>query len=310
MRQPLPNAVRANSGGHIAGLPHDAPHPVPDCLTCFPLGQLQSTSRVLLSRARRSLSTPALPYVRVADRSTIEWTEATWNPATGCDKVSPGCAHCYAETFAERWRGVPGHPYEQGFDLRLWPGRLEQPLRWRRPRLVFVNSMSDLFHEDIPTDFIAAVFDVVVRADWHTFQVLTKRPERVAELAPELPWPRNLWMGVSIENRRFVHRADYLRDVPAAVRFISAEPLLGSLEGLDLTGIDWLIAGGESGPRHRPVRVEWLRELRDRCHAEGVAYFFKQWGGYRPKSGGRSLDGREWSQLPSPRSAQPLTSGG
>ncbi|HKP89798.1 MAG TPA: phage Gp37/Gp68 family protein [Thermoleophilaceae bacterium] len=246
----------------------------------------------------------------MADRSTIEWTEATWNPATGCDKVSPGCAHCYAETFAERWRGVPGHPYEQGFDLRLWPGRLEQPLRWRRPRLVFVNSMSDLFHEDIPTDFIAAVFDVVVRADWHTFQVLTKRPERVAELAPELPWPRNLWMGVSIENRRFVHRADYLRDVPAAVRFISAEPLLGSLEGLDLTGIDWLIAGGESGPRHRPVRVEWLRELRDRCHAEGVAYFFKQWGGYRPKSGGRSLDGREWSQLPSPRSAQPLTSGG
>lgn len=237
----------------------------------------------------------------VADRSAIEWTEATWNPVTGCSKVSPGCAHCYAETFAERWRGVPGHPYEQGFDLRLWPSRLDQPLRWSRPRMIFVNSMSDLFHEQIPDDFIADVFDVMVRADHHTFQILTKRQDRLADLAPDLPWPDNVWMGVTIENRRFVHRADCLRTVPAAVRFISAEPLLGPLEGLDLTGIDWLIAGGESGPKHRPVRVEWLRDLRDRCQEEGVAYFFKQWGGQRPKSGGRELDGRTWDEWPAAR---------
>jgi protein gp37 len=236
----------------------------------------------------------------MADRSAIEWTEATWNPVTGCSKVSPGCAHCYAETFAERWRGVLGHPYEQGFDLRLWPERLDVPLRWRRPRVIFVNSMSDLFHEDIPDEYVARVFDVMARADWHVFQVLTKRHERLAALAPELPWPSNVWMGVSIENRRFVHRADFLREVPAAVRFISAEPLLGPLDGLDLDEIDWLIAGGESGPRHRRVRIEWLRELRDRCSGEGVAFFFKQWGGRTPKSGGRLLDGRAWDEMPAP----------
>ena len=248
---------------------------------------------------------------RVSDRSAIEWTEATWNPVTGCSKVSPGCAHCYAETFAERFRGVPGHPYEQGFDLRLWPGRLEQPLRWRRPRMIFVNSMSDLFHEEIPEEFLRAVFDVMVVAEQHTFQVLTKRHERLAELAPILPWPANVWMGVSIENRRFVHRADFLRRVPAAVRFISAEPLLGPLEGLDLAGIDWLISGGESGPRHRPVKAKWLRALRDRCAEEGVAYFFKQWGGMRSKAGGRLLDGRTWDQMPTPqnRSAASLLVG-
>jgi protein gp37 len=209
----------------------------------------------------------------VAENSKIEWTEATWNPVTGCHKVSPGCAHCYAETFAERFRGVPGHPYEQGFDLRLWPERLGVPRRWKRPRLVFVNSMSDLFHEDVPEDFIAEVFAVMEEAGHHRFQVLTKRHERVAELAPRLPWPGNVWMGVSIENRRFVHRADYLRLVPAAVRFISAEPLLGPLDGLDLDGIDWLIAGGESSgaslrhggrperpPRaRRPARAAALR---------------------------------------------------
>jgi len=237
----------------------------------------------------------------MADRSRIEWTEATWNPVTGCSKVSPGCAHCYAETFAERWRGVPGHPYEQGFDLRVWPERLEMPLRWRRPRAVFVNSMSDLFHEDIPAHYVAQVFDVMVRAEQHTFQILTKRQDRLAELASQLPWRRNIWMGVTIENRRFVHRADALREVPAAVRFISAEPLLGPLDGLDLAGIDWLIAGGESGPRHRSIDREWVTDLRDRCQNEGVAFFFKQWGGHRPKSGGRRLDGREWDQMPQPR---------
>jgi protein gp37 len=237
----------------------------------------------------------------VADRSGIEWTEATWNPVTGCHKVSPGCAHCYAETFAERWRGIPGHPYEQGFDLKLWPARLQQPLLWKRPRMIFVNSMSDLFHEEIPEAFIEEVFDVMGRASQHTFQILTKRHERLAELAPLLSWHENVWMGVSIENRRFVHRADALRQVDAAVRFISAEPLLGPLEGLDLEGIDWLIAGGESGPRHRRCDPAWVRELRDRCASEEVAFFFKQWGGRTSKTGGRVLDGRTHDDWPAPR---------
>jgi protein gp37 len=234
----------------------------------------------------------------MSDRSQIQWTDASWNPSTGCDKVSPGCAHCYAETFAERWRGVPDHPYAQGFDLKLWPQRLDIPLRWRRPRLIFVNSMSDLFHERIPDDFIAAVFEVMGRAHWHTFQILTKRENRLAELAPSLDWHPNVWMGVSVENRRFVERADYLREVPAAVRFISAEPLLGPLVRLDLDGIDWLIAGGESGPKHRPVREEWVLELRDRCQDEDVAFFFKQWGGVRSKTGGRLLQGRTYDEMP------------
>jgi protein gp37 len=237
----------------------------------------------------------------MADRSAIEWTEASWNPATGCSKVSPGCAHCYAETFAERWRGIPGHPYEQGFDLKIWRDRLDLPLRWRRPRLIFVNSMSDLFHEEISDEFIADVFDVMGRAHWHTFQVLTKRHERMVGLAPRLDWHPNVWLGVTIENRRFVHRADYLRTVDAHVRFISAEPLLGPLEGLDLAGIDWLIAGGESGAGHRSVREEWLVDLRDRCQDAGTAYFFKQWGGWRPKSGGRVLQGRTWDEMPRSR---------
>jgi len=239
----------------------------------------------------------------MADKSAIEWTEATWNPVTGCSKVSPGCAHCYAETFAERWRGIPGYSYVQVFDLRLWPHRLDQPLRWTRPRTIFVNSMSDLFHEDIPDDFVLEIFRVMGEAHWHVFQILTKRHERLVELAPALDWHSNIWMGVSVENRRFVHRAGYLREVPAAVRFVSAEPLLGPLEGLDLSGIDWLIAGGESGYRHRPVRAEWLRELRDRCLAEGVAFFFKQWGGVRSKTGGRLLDGRTWDEMPAARGA-------
>lgn len=233
--------------------------------------------------------------------SAIEWTESTWNPVTGCSQVSPGCAHCYAKTFAERWRGIPGHPYEQGFDLRLWPDRLDVPLRWLKPRTIFVNSMSDLFHEDIPDAFIGRVFETMNQASWHTFQVLTKREDRLAALAPHLEWAPNIWIGVTIENRRFVQRADVLRDVPAAVRFISAEPLLGPLEGLVLEGIDWLIAGGESGPRHRRVDPKWIRNLRDRCRHEDVAFFFKQWGGPRPKSRGRVLDGREWDELPTPK---------
>lgn len=235
----------------------------------------------------------------MADNSAIEWTEATWNPVTGCDQVSPGCAHCYAKTFAERWRGIPGHPYEQGFDLRLWPERLDQPMKWKRPRMIFVNSMSDLFHEDVPFSFIERVFAVMGEANHHTFQILTKRHERLSQIAPKLNWHPNIWMGVSIENRRFVHRADHLRQVDAAVRFISAEPLLGKLEGLNLEDIDWLIAGGESGPGYRPVKLEWLRYVRDISEEAGVSFFFKQWGGHRPKAGGRELDGRTWDQMPS-----------
>lgn len=235
-----------------------------------------------------------------ADRSAIEWTEATWNPVTGCSKVSPGCAHCYAETMSLRfrWSERPWLPEHAAENVVLHPERLDQPLRWRRPRTVFVNSMSDLFHELVPLDFVREVFEVMVTADHHVFQILTKRHERLAELADELPWPANVWMGVSIENRRWVERADYLRQVPAAVRFISAEPLLGPLDQLDLDGIDWLIAGGESGHQHRPVRPEWIRDLRDRCQAEGVAFFLKQWGGRTPKAGGRLLDGVEWSEMP------------
>lgn len=227
----------------------------------------------------------------MSNATTIEWTRAddgtsgaTWNPVTGCTKVSPGCAHCYAETFAERFRGVPGHPYEQGFDLRLWPERLELPLRWRRPRRIFVNSMSDLFHDDIPAAYVAEVFRVMERAGWHTFQVLTKRHQRLVGMARQLPWPANVWMGVSIENRHFAARADALRQVPAAVRFISAEPLLGPLTGLSLDGIDWLIAGGESGHRARPMHPAWVAELRDQCQAAEVAFFFKQWGAHAPEA--------------------------
>jgi len=241
----------------------------------------------------------------MAASSTIEWTEATWNPVTGCTKVSPGCAHCYAETFAERFRGVPGHPYEMGFDLQLRPERLNQPLSWKRPRLIFVNSMSDLFHEAIPIEFVGAVFDTMERAHWHTFQILTKRSERLAELAPLLPWPENVWMGVSVENQRWTTRIDDLRRVPATVRFLSCEPLLGPLN-LDLCGIHWVIAGGESGPKARHMKPEWARSIRDQCLCAGVPFFFKQWGAYDAHgrrlgkgAAGRVLDGTTWDELPS-----------
>jgi protein gp37 len=236
----------------------------------------------------------------MADRSTIEWTEATWNPVTGCTKVSAGCDNCYAETFAERWRGIPGHPYEQGFDLRFWPDRLDQPRRWRRPRVIFVNSMSDLYHQRVPASYVERVLETIRDTPQHTYQVLTKRPGKMASvmrrLQPDaLP---NLWLGTSIEDDDWVARADHLRDTPAAVRFLSLEPLLGPVPSLDLTGIDWVIVGGESGPRHRPIEQHWVTEIRDRCLDAGVPFFFKQWGGVRPKSGGRELEGRAWDEMP------------
>ena len=231
--------------------------------------------------------------------SAIEWTDASWNPVTGCTQISAGCDHCYAKTFAERFRGVPNHPYEQGFDLRLWPERLELPLHWKKPRRIFVNSMSDLFHSGVPDEFILKVFETMVKADQHVFQVLTKRPQRLARLAPSLPWPANVWAGVSVESNEVAWRADFLRRVPAAVRFISAEPLIGPVDELNLDGIDWVITGGESGAGHRPCDPEWVRDVRDRCTSTGVHYFHKQWGGKTSKSGGRDLDGQIWSDMPS-----------
>ena len=240
----------------------------------------------------------------MADRSKIEWTEATWNPVTGCTQVSPGCANCYAKTFAERFRGVAKHPYEMGFDLTLRPERIEQPLSWRRPRTIFVNSMSDLFHEAVPLSYVNRVFEVMAAAHWHTFQVLTKRSERLRKLAGSLPWPANVWMGVSVENQRWTPRIDDLRAVPAAIRFLSCEPLLSTLD-LDLQDIDWVIAGGESGPGARPMNLEWARSVRDQCLASQTPFFFKQWGMHN-ESGmrqgkhatGRLLDGRTWDAMP------------
>lgn len=252
----------------------------------------------------------------MSDRSHIEWTEATWNPVTGCDKVSPGCAHCYAETFAERFRGVPGHPYENGFDLQLRPERVDLPLTWKKPRLIFVNSMSDLFHPAVPVPFIQAVFATMECAAWHTFQVLTKRPERAAELASQLPWPGNVWMGTSVENQRWASRVDALRLVPAQIRFLSCEPLLGPLE-LDLTGIHWVIVGGESGPKARRMLPEWATGVRDQCVVAGVPFFFKQWGaideaGTRTGKhrAGRMLAGQSWNAMPVRAADPPSRFGG
>lgn len=230
--------------------------------------------------------------------TAIEWTDATWNPVTGCDKVSAGCKHCYAETMARRLKAMRVPAYRDGFAVRLQPDRLEQPLRWRKPRMVFVNSMSDLFHAAVPLDYIRQVFDVMRRAERHTFQVLTKRADRLAELSTALDWPPNVWMGVSVERADFVARIDRLREVPAAVRFLSLEPLLGPLPGLNFDGIGWVIVGGESGPRARPMAREWVVDLRDQCLAAGVPFFFKQWGGPNKKLTGRHLDGRTWDEMP------------
>ena len=214
----------------------------------------------------------------MADGSAIEWTDASWNPVRGCTKVSPGCKNCYAEVFAERFRGTPGHPYEAGFDLRLVPERLSVPLGWRRPRRIFVDSMSDLFQQGVSDDYIARVFEVMVRADWHTYQILTKRSERLRDRAPELPWPEHVWMGVSVERADYVQRIDHLRATPAAVRFLSLEPLLGPLPGLDLSGIDWLILGGESGHAARLCELAWMRDIVAQARQAQVPVFVKQLG--------------------------------
>ncbi len=239
----------------------------------------------------------------MSDHSSIEWTDATWNPIRGCTKISPGCAHCYAETFAERFRGVPGHPYEQGFDLKRIPGKLAEPLRWKRPKMVFVNSMSDLFHEGVPDAYIQAVCQVMERANWHTYQVLTKRSERMRDMlrsslgsAAEAP---HIWWGVSVEDRRHgLPRVDHLREAPAGLRMLSVEPLLEDLGALDLTGIGWVIAGGESGAGARRLEPAWVESLRDLCLTAGVPFFFKQWGGVRKSQAGRTLDGRTHDEKP------------
>ena len=234
----------------------------------------------------------------MGDKSKIEWTDATWNPVTGCTKVSPGCKHCYAETFAERWRGIPGHHYEQGFDLRIWHERLEIPSRWKRPRRIFVNSMSDLFHEGIGWEFISKVFHAMHLADWHTFQVLTKRSTRLADMTEGWEISDNIQIGVSVENDDYAYRIDDLRRVPVKHKFLSLEPLLGPLGMLNLNGIGWVIVGGESGPGARPMDADWVRDIRDQCVAAEVPFFFKQWGGVRKAENGRELDGRTWDEFP------------
>ena len=241
----------------------------------------------------------------MAVTSSIEWTQASWNPITGCSKVSPGCKRCYAERLANRLRRMGNPRYLQGFKVALHPELVNLPLNWRTPRMIFVNSMSDLFHEAVPAAFIRLVFATMEAADWHVFQILTKRADRMVDLRRSLPWPRNVWMGVSIERRDYLWRADCLRQIPASVRFLSCEPLLGPLN-LDLSGIHWVIAGGESGPGARPMNLDWARSIRGQCEAAGVAFFLKQLGGPLDKrSGGKAvLDGRIWQQLPATASPQ------
>src|SRR5215471_8878121 len=240
----------------------------------------------------------------MGDHSKIEWTDATWNPVRGCVKISPGCKHCYAETFAERFRGVPGHPYEQGFDVRLVPHKLTDPLRWASSRMVFVNSMSDLFQTDVPEIYITTVIEVMERANWHTYQVLTKRSERMREVVSRVysgrATPDRIWFGVSVEDQRHgLPRIDDLRQTPSAIRFLSIEPLLEDLGEIDLSGIDWVIVGGESGPGARPMRREWVESILAQCQAAGVLFFFKQWGGVQKSRTGRLLNGRTYDERPS-----------
>ena len=243
----------------------------------------------------------------MATVSKIEWTDTTWNPVTGCTKITRGCDNCYAERFAERFRGTPGHPYEPGFDLTLRPERLTQPLSWKRPRMIFVNSMSDLFHKDIPTDFIDRVFETMETADWHVFQVLTKRSPLMRDYLRRRYGsrhaPRHIWCGVSVEDNKAAARIRHLQDAPLSTRFLSIEPLLAPVGDIDIEGISWVIVGGESGPNARPMKREWAIEVRDLCERKGIPFFFKQWGGVFKKRTGRILDGRTWDEMPQPVSA-------
>jgi protein gp37 len=232
-------------------------------------------------------------------KSSIEWTESTWNPVTGCTKISPGCKHCYAERMALRLQAMGQRNYSNGFELTLQENALEIPLRWKKPQVIFVNSMSDLFHKDIPADFVLRVFDVMRQAHWHRFQILTKRSERLLELAPSLPWLPNIWMGVSVENEDYTFRIDHLRLTKAHIKFLSLEPLVGPLPNLNLDGIDWVIVGGESGPGARPMLPSWVTDIRDQCRSAATPFFFKQWGGVNKKRAGRLLDGQIWSEMPS-----------
>lgn len=238
----------------------------------------------------------------MADKSSIEWTDATWNPVTGCTKISAGCDNCYAARFSERFRGVSGHPFEPGFDLTLRPERLAQPLNWKRSRMIFVNSMSDLFHKNIPDAYISAVFDTMEHANWHIYQVLTKRSSLLQGFINARyrarPAPAHMWFGVSVEHERAISRITHLQKAHAAVRFLSIEPLIGAVGKINLEGIHWVIVGGESGPRARPMDPRWVIHIRNQCIAERVPFFFKQWGGHSPKAGGRLLEGREWNQFP------------
>lgn len=234
----------------------------------------------------------------MADHSRIEWTQATWNPVTGCTKVSQGCKHCYAERLAKRLQAMGNARYAQGFKVTLHPDLLELPLSWKQPRRIFVNSMSDLFHPDVPLDFLQQVFATMERAHWHEFQVLTKRPERAAQLAADLPWPSNVWMGTSVESVKVIDRVKLLQQVPARVRFLSVEPLLGPIPDLPLDGIHWVIVGGESGPGARPMEPDWVRMIRAQCEARHVPFFFKQWGGTNKKAAGRELDGKHYDGMP------------
>jgi protein gp37 len=238
----------------------------------------------------------------MAQATSIEWTDATWNPVTGCTKISAGCDNCYAARFSERFRGVPGHPFETGFDLTLRPERLSQPLAWKRPRMIFVNSMSDLFHKEIPKSHITAVFDTMEEANWHTYQVLTKRSSLLQKFIndryPDRTAPAHMWFGVSVENEQAKSRIAHLQKANASVRFLSIEPLIAPIGPLNLDKIHWVIVGGESGPRARPIKEEWAIAVRNQCVAAGVPFFFKQWGGRSPKTGGRTLDGKTWSQFP------------
>ncbi len=234
----------------------------------------------------------------MGQNSAIEWTEATWNPLTGCDKISPGCTNCYAERMSLRLRLMGQPNYRNGFDLTVHPHALEIPLKWKKPQRIFVNSMSDLFHKDVPAEFIQQVFATMRRASWHRFQILTKRSDRLAELSPSIDWPANVWQGVSVESADYMFRIDHLRGTGAKVRFLSIEPLLGPIPNLDLRNIHWAIVGGESGPGARPMREEWVIEIRDQCQASGVPFFFKQWGGVNKKRTGRDLQGRTWDEMP------------